>query len=324
MSLLNIDKIDDAHEKLSKYITKTPLVTNETINSLVDAKVYFKLENLQYTGSFKIRGATYKISLLSDDERKKGIVAYSSGNHGQAVACASFIQNIKATIVMPDNAPKIKINKTKSFGANIFFYNSKSEDRQIIAKDISIKKALTLVPPYDDIDIITGQGTVGKEISEQLNSKNIIPEIYLCCVGGGGLISGSSYYLKKNFPNLECYSVEPEDFNDTLLSLKKNSIVTNKKTSESICDSLVVARPGKITFKINQSILKKGLVVSDGEVKKTIKTLYENLKVVVEPGGAVAAAALLSKKIEVKNKTVVAVLSGGNIDSEFFSKIISS
>ena len=255
---------------------------------------------------------------------KKGIIAFSSGNHAQAVALASFKKKIKATIIMPKNAPTIKINKTKSYGADILFYDQKEEDRKKIAEEISLKKGLTLIPPYDDINIITGQGTVGKEITEQLKLINIIPDVYLCCVGGGGLISGSSYYLKKNFPNLECYSVEPENNHDTYLSLKKNSIIKINKTVNSICDSLTsITQPGKITFNINRSILKEGLLVSDEEVKKAIKILYEKMKIVVEPGGAVAAAALLFKKIDIKNKIAVVMLSGGNIDRELFSKIIN-
>jgi threonine dehydratase len=323
MSLLNTLDIDKAHLILQPFITQTPLVTNEAINSLVNAKVYFKLENLQKTGSFKIRGATYKISLLSTKQKQKGIVTYSSGNHAQAVALASLNQGIEATIVMPDNAPKIKIKNTKSYGVNIVLYNPKTENREAIGNEIALETGKTLIKPYDDIDIITGQGTVGKEITEQLKEINTIPNIYLCCVSGGGLIAGSSYYIKSNFPEVESYSVEPENFNDTLLSLKRRYITSNKNTKSSICDALLVSQPGEITFKINQATLKGGLDVSDWEVRKTIKILAETLKVMVEPGGAVAAAALLTKKIEVKNKIVVVMLSGGNIDSDLFSQIIT-
>ena len=324
MSLLNTLDIDKAHLLLQPFVTKTPLVTNEEFNSLVNAKVYFKLENLQQTGSFKIRGATYKISLLSEDQKQKGIVAYSSGNHAQAVALASLKHGIEATIVMPENAPKIKIKNTKNYGANIVLYNPKTENREVIGNKIALETGKTLIKPYDDIDIIIGQGTVGKEITEQLKENKLVPDIYLCSVSGGGLIAGSSFYLKSNFPEIKSYSVEPENFNDTLLSLQQNRIASNKNTSSSICDALIVKQPGQITFKINQYTLKGGLVVSDYEVMKTIKTLSEKLKLVVEPGGAVAAAALFSKKIAVENKTVVVMLSGGNIDDGLFSKIITT
>ena len=225
MSLLNTLDIDKAHLLLQPFVTETPLVTNEEFNSLVNAKVYFKLENLQQTGSFKIRGATYKISLLSEDQKQKGIVAYSSGNHAQAVALASLKHGIEARIVMPENAPKIKIKNTKNYGANIVLYNPKTENREVIGNKIALETGKTLIKPYDDIDIITGQGTVGKEITEQIKALNIVPDMYLCCVSGGGLIAGSSFYLKSNFPDIESYSVEPENFNDTLLSLNQKNIV---------------------------------------------------------------------------------------------------
>ena len=323
MSLLSTIDIDKAHLVLQPFITQTPLVTNEAINKLVNAKVYFKLENLQKTGSFKIRGATYKISLLSEEQKQKGIVAYSSGNHGQAVAFASLNLGIKATIVMPYNAPKIKIENTKSYGANIVFYDPQKENREIIGKQIAYETGKTVIKPYDDIEIIAGQGTVGKEITEQFKEINIIPDIYLCSVSGGGLIAGSSYYLKSNFPKIESYSVEPEGFNDTLLSLRQKKIIANKSTSRSICDALLVSQPGDITFEINKSTLRGGLDVNDQEVMKTIKFLAEKLKLIVEPGGAVAAAALLSQRIQVENKYVVVLLSGGNIDRDFFSEIIT-
>ena len=323
MRLIRISDIDKAHSIIKPLITATPLITNEEINAHVNANVYFKPENLQLTGSFKIRGATYKISLLSEQQKQKGVVTYSSGNHAQAVALASFNQGIQATIVMPDNAPKVKIENTKRYGANIIFYNRNKESRETIGEQIALETGKTLIKPYDDIDIIAGQGTVGKEIAEQLNEIKVTPDIYLCCVGGGGLIAGSSFYLKRNFSSIDNYSVEPEDFNDTLLSLRQNDIVSNKSSSSSICDALLASQPGKITFEINQSTLKKGLDVSDQEVRKTIKILAETLKLMVEPGGAVAAAALLSKKIEVKNKNIVVMLSGGNIDRELFSQIVT-
>ena len=323
MKLLNIVDIDKAYLLIKNYIIKTPLITNETINKLVDAKVYFKLENLQHTGSFKIRGATYKILLLSKKQKQKGVVAYSSGNHGQAVALAAFNNGIESIIVMPKNAPKIKINNTKKFGAKIVLYDPKTETREIIGNKIALDTGKTLIKPYDDIDIITGQGTVGKEINEQLKEINVTPDVYLCCVSGGGLIAGSSFYLKKYFPKIKSYSVEPKGFNDTLISLKKKYIVANSKNSYSICDALLVPQPGKITFEINKLILEGGLEVSDQEVKKTIIKLAENLKLMVEPGGAVAAAALLYKKIKLKNKNIVVMLSGGNIDRDLFLNIAS-
>ena len=200
--------IDEAYKRISSQFLKTPLVTSEYINNLLEAKVYFKLENLQWTGSFKFRGATNKISLLNLKQKQKGVVAYSSGNHAQAVAYASKINGINAKIIMPESAPDIKIINTKSYGAEVILYNVFNENREEIGNKIAKDENRTLIKPYDDLDIIAGQGTSGKEIAEELIKLNIFPDIYLCCCGGGGLIAGTSTYLKHSFPNIKCYSVE--------------------------------------------------------------------------------------------------------------------
>lgn len=322
MDVLTPQEIDKAHERIVSLIIKTPLISSEIINKKTNANVYFKLENLQWTGSFKLRGASNKISLLSNEEKSRGIVSYSSGNHAQAVAYASNLFGVQATIIMPKNAPSIKIENTKNYGADVVLYDSMHEGREKIASEIARKENKTIVKPYDDLDVIAGQGTVGKEIAEELKLKNIQPDIYLCCCGGGGLIAGSSIYLKHAFPNIKNFAVEPEEFNDTQLSLKNNSIVKNKESGKSICDALLAPQPGNVTFPVNQTTLNGGLAVSDKEVKKTIIELAENMKIVVEPGGAVAATALLTNKISVKNKNVVVMISGGNIDYKLFSSIV--
>mgnify|MGYP001373524946 FL=1 len=324
MDELTPQEIDKAYERIFSLIIKTPLISNETINKKTNANVYFKLENLQWTGSFKLRGASNKISQLSNEEKSRGIVSYSSGNHAQAVAYASELFGIQATIVMPKNAPSIKIENTKKYGADIVIYDSMYESREKIASEIALKENKTIIKPYDDLDVIAGQGTVGKEIAEELKLKNIQPDIYLCCCGGGGLIAGSSTYLRHAFPNIKNFAVEPEEFNDTQLSLKNNFIVRNKESGKSICDALLAPQPGDVTFPVNQTTLDGGLAVSDREVKKTIVELAEEMKIVVEPGGAVAATALLKNKINVKNKNVVVMVSGGNIDYKLFSSIVNN
>ena len=295
-----------------------------TINKITNANVYFKLENLQRTGSFKLRGASNKISQLTKEQKSKGVVSYSSGNHAQAVAYASNFHGIQSTIVIPKNAPLIKIQNARKYGAKVILYDTINENREKIAQEIAKNENKTIIKPYDDLDIIAGQGTVGKEIAEQLQEINIKPDIYLCCCGGGGLIAGSSIYLKHVFTNIENFAVEPDQFNDTQLSLKKGLIISNKKSANSICDALLVPQPGMITFPINKFILNGGLSVSDDEVKHAIIELAENIKIVAEPGGAVAAAALLTNKIDVKNKNIVVMISGGNIDYNLFSTIVSS
>ena len=321
MTLFNHTNIDQAYELINTFIIKTPLVSNDYINQITGGNILFKLENLQITGSFKFRGASHKIAKLTESTIKNGVVAYSSGNHAQAVAYVSQQNNISAKIVMPSTAPKIKINNTKKYGADIIFYDPYKEQRESIAEVLADKENRTIIQPYDDHDIIAGQGTAAKEIVSDLESFKIIPDLYLCCCGGGGLIAGTSTYLKYAFPNICSYSVEPEDFDDTKNSLEKGEIVCNSPSSRSICDALLAPQPGKLTFTINQSTLKGGLAVSEEEVKKTIITLAENLKIITEPGGAVAAAAVLHKKINVQNKNVVVMISGGNIDSEMFASL---
>ena len=318
MATFNFSNIDQAYDLINTSIIKTPLVSNDYINQITGGNIFFKLENLQITGSFNFRGASNKIAKLTELTKKNGVVAYSSGNHGQAVAYACQQNNISAKIVMPTTAPKIKINNTKKYGADIIFYDPLTENRESIAEVLADNEERAIIRPYEDHDIIAGQGTAAKEIVADLKSFKIIPDLYLCCCGGGGLIAGTSTYLKYAYSNLFSYSVEPEDFDDTKKSLEKGKIVSNFPGKRSICDALLASQPGKLTFAINQSTLNGGLIVSEEEVKKTIITLAENLKIITEPGGAVAAAAVLHKKINTKNKNVVVMISGGNIDSEMF------
>jgi len=316
--------IDEAYKRIKDQVLRTPLVTSEYFNNLLNAQVYFKLENLQWTGSFKLRGAMNKIMQLNVDQRKNGVVAYSSGNHAQAVAYASTLNGISSIIIMPKNAPLIKINNTKKYGAKVILYDPLVESREKIANKMSEDQGRTLIKPYEDLDIIAGQGTSGKEIVEEMRRLKLSPDLYLCCCGGGGLIAGTSTYLKYEFPNINCYAVEPEEFNDTKISLERKKIIPVIKGSQSICDALLAPQPGDLTFSINKKILRGGLSVSDNEVKNTIIQLAENLKIVVEPGGAVAASALLSDKLEIKNKIVIVMISGGNIDNALFSQIVNN
>ena len=313
--------VDNAYKIIQNQIIKTPLVTNDFINKIFNSKIFFKLENLQKTGSFKFRGASYKITKLNNKQKKNGVVAYSSGNHAQAVAYASLQNNISAKIIMPNNAPKIKIENTKKYQAEVILYDPIKEVRETIGEHISLEENRTIIKPYDDYDIIAGQGTAGKEISEQLNEKSIIPDIYLCCCGGGGLIAGTSTYIKNKFPNIKSYSVEPLGFEDTKKSLDNKKITSNESGHVSICDAIITPHPGSLTFPINLDNLQGGVAVDDEEVKKSIKFLAEHLKIIVEPGGAVAATAAFTNKIDIKNKIVVVMISGGNIDLEMFKNL---
>jgi len=313
--------IDVAYSQIKNQIIQTPLISNDYINKKLSSKIFFKLENLQNTGSFKFRGASYKISKLTNEQKNNGVVAYSSGNHAQAVAYASLQQNITCKIIMPKNAPKIKIENTKKYKAEVILYDPMTEIRENIGEKISIEENRNLIRPYDDFDIIAGQGTAAKEISDQLIKTSITPDIYLCCCGGGGLIAGTSTYLKHKYPNIRSYAVEPFGFDDTKKSLSKKKIISNEVGLTSICDAIITPQPGKLTFPINLHNLFGGIVVSDEEVKKSIKFLAEHLKIIVEPGGAVAATAALTNKIDITNKKVIVMISGGNIDLDMFSNL---
>ncbi len=313
--------VDNAYKLINQKVTKTPLVTNDYINNLLEAEIYFKLENLQNTGSFKLRGATHKITKLIETVKDSGVVAYSSGNHAQAVAYASMINTISAKIIMPKTAPQIKIENTKKYGAEVILYDTYFQNREEIGNEIQKKDNRALIKPYDDEDIIAGQGTAAIEIVNDLIEQSIEPDLYLCCCGGGGLIAGTSTYLKHIYPNMKSYSVEPDEFDDTKRSLEAGKLIKNKKNAQSFCDALLAPQPGNITFQINLNNLAGGLSVSDEEVTQTIILLAEQLKIVVEPGGAVAAAALLNNKIDVKNKKIVVMISGGNIDLSLFNKL---
>ena len=222
---------------------------------------------------------------------------------------------------MPNNAPKIKIENTRKYKAEVILYDPQKEIREDIGNEIEKKENRILIKPYDDYDIIAGQGTAGYEITKDLENLSITPDMYLCCCGGGGLVAGTSTYLKYKYPNLTSYAAEPYGFDDTKISLFNKKITANKPGFQSICDAIITPQPGQLTFPINLKTLSGGIVVEDQEVKNSIKILAEHIKIVVEPGGAVAATAALYKKIDLKNQIVVVMISGGNIDLDIFRSL---
>ena len=316
--------IIEANTRISQASTFTPLLENHVLNEITGGRILLKAENLQRTGSFKFRGAYNFLSQLNAEERTKGVVAYSSGNHAQGVAAAANLLSIKSTIVMPSDSPKIKLNNTRMLGANIITYNRYTEDREEIANQHVISTGAVLVPPYDHPWTIAGQGTVGLEIASQTENMGIIPDAILVCCGGGGLTAGISTVFAKVSPSTAIYIVEPDGYNDTGLSIQSGERVSNSTDKKSICDSLLIPTPGRLTFKINKKFIKKGLSVSDLEVRKAIFYAWHHLKVVLEPGGAVALAAILNKKIKCDGLNIVVLLSGGNIDLELFTEILNN
>ena len=262
-------------------------------------------------------------SILQLPSDIKKVVAWSSGNHAQAVAAAAKMTGRQATIVMPEDSPKAKLNGTAFWGAKIIKYNRNKENREEIGKKIAKDLNATIIPPFDDEKVIIGQGTAGIECIEQLNEIHVIPDIVLCCCGGGGLIAGISTAIKEKFKNAKIYSVEPENFDDTKKSLKENSIISNSMKHVSICDALLADKPGKITFEINRLNLTSGIAVSDQETLIAMNTAYKYLKIVLEPGGAVALAASIFRKIDITKKNVLIIASGGNVDKDIFENCLS-
>ncbi len=316
--------VSAAAARLRGTVVRTPLVESADLNAVVGGRLLVKAEMLQRTGSFKFRGAYNRISRLSEDERRGGVVAFSSGNHAQGVAAAAGIVGIPAVIVMPDDAPRVKIDRTRGLGAEVLLYERDDEVRAKVAAKIAEKRGAVLVRPFDDTDIIAGQGTVGLEIVEQAREAGIEPDAVLVPCGGGGLISGTVIALQDRWPDLPVYAIEPEGFDDTMRSLAAGRRVRNEGTPTSFCDSLLSPLPGEITFAINHARLKGGLAVSDRAAAAAMAAAFGMLRLVVEPGGAVALAAALEGKFDCRDKTVVVVCSGGNVAPETFARALTS
>ena len=313
-----------ASERLAGLAVKTPLIESSALNARVGGRVLIKPENLQRMGAFKFRGAYNAISQLSPDQWPGGVAACSSGNHAGGVAEAARLCGLHATIVMPEDAPEIKLSRTRAAGAEIVTYNRHKDNREQIAADISNDRQACYISPYDNPDIIAGQGTSGLELMRQAEELGATPDCLLSPCGGGGLIAGLSLAVKHLNPAIEVFSVEPEGFDDHARSLATGERVRNVSLSGSICDALLAPMPGELTFQVNSKLLSGALSVTDDEVRDAIRFAFNELKLVLEPGGAVALAALLSGKFEARDRTVALILSGGNIDSEQFAGILAA
>lgn len=319
---VTIADIEAAAAVLKPYAVRTPLLSSPALDALTGARVFLKAEVLQRTGSFKFRGAFNKISSIPKKARAAGVVAFSSGNHAQGVAAAAQIHGMPATIVMPADAPLSKRERTKGYGAEVMLYDRMTEDREAIARDIAEQRDATIVPPYDDPLIIAGQGTVGLEIAKDMTALGIAPDIVVAPASGGGLVAGTATAIKAAFPNAAIMSAEPDGFDDHARSLRAGRREPHRAEGRTICDALMATIPGEITFAINMKLLSQGVTVTDAEVGVAIAFLFRDLKLVAEPGGAVALAALLAGKFDARGKTVVIVLSGGNVDATMFARLI--
>ncbi len=313
--------VQDAARQISGVAVRTPLIESPALNDRLGGRVLMKAENLQHAGAFKFRGAYNRISRLTDEEKARGVVAYSSGNHAQAVAAAARMVGTSAIIVMPADSPKVKVEGVIAFGGEVRTYDRYSESREAIGEEIAATRGSVLVRPFDDPFVIEGQGTTGLEIIEQAGGARI--DRLLCGASGGGLIAGINLSMEALSPDTRVIGVEPEHYNDTQLSLAAGKRLTYAPAPGTICDALMTDRPGELTFPINRRL--SGVVtVSDAEVAEAVRYAFRTLKLVVEPGGAVSLAALLSGKVEAEGQTTVIVLSGGNIDPGLFSAIIEN
>ena len=319
--MTDISDIEAAANRLAGISVRTPLLRNFELDEIAGGVVLIKPECLQVTGSFKIRGAYNLLSQLTPEQAQKGVVAWSSGNHAQGVAAAGALLNIQTTIVMPGDAPKAKLDNTKRLGGEVITYDRYAGDRESIAREIAADRDATLVPSYDHEHIIAGQGTTGLEIAADSLALELPPDQVLIPCGGGGLSSGIGLAMRDQFPEVSIYPVEPEDFDDTARSLELGKRESIDESARSICDALQTTMPGQLTFAINSKLMQKGLTVSDEEVREAMRFAFRNLKLVVEPGGAVALAAILAAKVSTAGKTTAIVLSGGNVDLELFAEV---
>jgi threonine dehydratase len=324
MPLPTAADIEAAAARILGVAVRTPLISSPALDEHLGARVFLKAETLQRTGSFKFRGAYNKCSSIPADKRAAGVVAYSSGNHAQGVAAAAKLLGMPATIVMPSDAPVAKRRRTEAHGAEVVAYDRTREDRAAIAARIVVDRGATLVPPYDDPLIVAGQGTIGREIAEDLAAQDVTPDVLFIGASGGGLAAGTALGLKARMPDVAIYTIEPDGFDDTLRSFQSGRRESNPRMSGSICDALMSATPGEVTFPITSKLIGKGFSVTDEEVGRAVRYAFEELKLVVEPGGAVGLAAMLAGKLDLKGKVVVGVLSGGNVDAALFAKLIGA
>jgi len=314
--------VQSAVAQIAGHAVRTPLLESPLLNERLGGRLLIKAECLQRAGAFKFRGAYNRVSRLNADERQAGVVAFSSGNHAQGIALAAHMLGVPATIVMPTDAPEIKLANTRAYGADVVMYDRVTENRADIARALAADKGAILVPSYDDAFIIAGQGTVGLELAAQAKKMDAKLDAVIAPCGGGGLISGCALALTHETPDTEIYAAEPKGFDDTARSLVAGTRLANEAGVQSFCDALVLPMPGELTFSINQQLLAGGLSVSDDDTARAMKVAFQYLKLVVEPGGAVALAAVLSRAYDCRGKTVAVVCSGGNVDGDIFAEAI--
>jgi len=315
--MTDIAMIEAAADRLAGHAVHTPLLTSPFLDDLAGRRVLVKAECLQHTGSFKFRGAWNAVSALDP----AGVIAFSSGNHAQGVALAARLKGIPATIIMPSDAPRMKIDNTRALGADVVLYERASEDRDALGARLAAERGLTLIKPFDMAEVIAGQGTTGLEIAAQAAEAGVNDADVLVCCGGGGLTSGIALALEARAPGLRARPVEPEGFDDVARSLEAGEIRQNDRLSGSICDAIITPRPGDLTWPILRRLCGPGMVVSEAQALRAMALAHDRLKIVLEPGGAVALAAALF--LPGPGEAVIAVASGGNVDRAMMARALA-
>jgi threonine dehydratase len=318
----NIEMINAAAIRAKGIVRRTPLLSSPFLDEIAGRRVFVKAECLQHTGSFKFRGAWSALSGMSSADRTKGVLASSSGNHAQGVALAAKMHGVPAVIIMPSDAPKQKIDNTRALGAEVVLYDRSGEDRDVIGAKLEAERGLVLVKPFDNVFVIAGQGTTGLEIAEQAKEQGIESAQVLVPCGGGGLTSGISIALAANAPDMVVRPCEPEGFDDAIRSLKSGKIEENAQRSGSICDAIVTPSPGEMTFPVMKKLCQPGVAVTEQECLMAMAHAFARLKIVIEPGGAVALATALFHSDKLPNGDVIAVASGGNVDAGMFKRAL--
>ena len=321
---MDIDLITAAAERLEGRAVKTPLLSSPFLDEIAGRRVLVKPECLQKTGSFKYRGAFSAVSALDPALRKNGVIAFSSGNHAQGIALAARQHGCPAVIIMPSDAPQLKIANTRALGAEVVLYDRANESREELGEALSQQRKLTLIRPYDEPQVIAGQGTIGLELATQAETAGVQTADVLVCCGGGGLTSGIALALEATAPGLRARPCEPEGFDDTARSLASGQIHRNTRLAGGLCDAIVTPQPGELTFPIMKRLCGPGVVVTETEALRAMAAAFQRLKLVVEPGGAVALAAALFHPQQTKGAAVIAIISGGNVDNAVFTKALAT
>lgn len=321
---ITIDAIYEAADTLIGVVTRTPLLENLDVNARLGGRLLIKAEHAQRTGAFKIRGAYNRLRFMSADEKQRGVITYSSGNHAQGLALAARLVNTTAMIVMPADTPAAKIESTKALGANVVTFDRDSADSNEVVSRLKEETGRIIVPPSGDVRVLAGAGTASLELFQQAQEVDATLDAVLVPCGGGGLTAATAFLMHELSPGTQVFAVEPELFDDTRRSLEAGKRVSNPKGQRTICDSIMTPTPNEHTFEINRKLLASGLIASDNDVRGAMRFAFETFKIIIEPGAAVGIAAVLNNQIDIRGKTIAVFTTGGNVDPVRYCELVNS